>query len=61
MLRSIGKQSGESVESVPKKEKKATVGRTRRIEARSCRPFAALIFAQFTLRVSDTVPCFHLN
>ena len=27
MLRSIGKQSGESVQSVPKKKKKATVGR----------------------------------
>jgi len=27
MLRSIGKQSGESVESVLKKKKKATVGR----------------------------------
>jgi len=27
MFRSIGKQSGESVESVPKKKKKATVGR----------------------------------
>ena len=27
MLRSIGKQSGESVESVRKKKKKATVGR----------------------------------
>jgi len=28
MLRSIGKQSGESVESVPKKKRKATVGMT---------------------------------
>ena len=28
MLRSIGKQSGESVESVVKKKKNATVGRT---------------------------------
>jgi len=27
MLRSIGKQSGESVESVPKKKRKPTVGR----------------------------------
>ena len=27
MLRSIGKQSGESVESVRKKKRKATVGR----------------------------------
>jgi len=27
MLRSIGKQSGESVESVPKKKRKATLGR----------------------------------
>ena len=27
MLRSIGKQSGESVESVPEKKRKATVGR----------------------------------
>ena len=27
MLRSIGKQSGESVESVPNKKRKATVGR----------------------------------
>jgi len=27
MLRSIGKQPGESVESVPKKKRKATVGR----------------------------------
>jgi len=26
MLRSIGKQSGESVESVPEKKRKATVG-----------------------------------
>jgi len=28
MLRSIGKQSGESVESVPKKKRKIMVGRT---------------------------------
>ena len=27
MLRNIGKQSGESVESVPKKRRKAAVGR----------------------------------
>jgi len=27
MLRDIGKQSGESLESVPKKKRKATVGR----------------------------------
>jgi len=27
MLRSIGKQSGESVESAPKKKRKATVGK----------------------------------
>jgi len=27
MLKSIGKQSGESVESIPKKKKKAKVGR----------------------------------
>jgi len=32
MLRSIGKQSGESVESVPKKKRKATVGRICRKE-----------------------------
>ena len=32
MLRSIGKQSGESVESVPKKKQKATVRRTCRKE-----------------------------
>ena len=31
MLRSIGKPSGESVESVLKKNRKATVGRTGRI------------------------------
>jgi len=30
MLRSIGKQSGESVESVLKKKRKATVGRISR-------------------------------
>jgi len=30
MLRSIGKQSGESVESVLKKKRKAAVGRIRR-------------------------------
>ena len=30
MLRSIGKQSAESVESVLKKKRKATVGRIRR-------------------------------
>jgi len=32
MLRSIGKQSGESVESVPDKKRKATVGRIYRNE-----------------------------
>ena len=32
MLRSIGKQSGESAESVPKKKRKATVGRICRTE-----------------------------
>ena len=32
MLRSIGKQSGESVESVLKKKRKATVGRICRQE-----------------------------
>jgi len=32
MLRSIGKQSGESVESVPKKKRKATVGKICRTE-----------------------------
>jgi len=32
MLRSIGKQSGESVESVKKKKRKATVGRICRTE-----------------------------
>jgi len=32
MLRSIGKQSRESVESVPKKKRKATVGRICRKE-----------------------------
>jgi len=31
MLRSIGKQSGESVESVLEKKRKATVGRSCRI------------------------------
>jgi len=31
MLRSIGKQSGESVESVLKKKRKATVGKSCRI------------------------------
>jgi len=30
MLRSIGKQSGESVESVRKKKRKATVGKGRK-------------------------------
>jgi len=33
MLRSIGKQSGESVESVRKKKRKATVGRFAEKEA----------------------------
>jgi len=40
MLRSIGKQSGESVESVRKKKRKATVGRIskKRKEKSSLRP-----------------------
>ena len=39
LCRSVGKQSGEFVESVPKKKRKATVGRIRgkgRIDAETC-------------------------